>query len=415
MSTLADRPVVVVGAGLAGLSCAVTLHEAGAPVVVIESGDDVGGRVRTDEVDGFLLDRGFQVLLTAYPELDRQLDIEALELELFDPGALIHTDDRFWELGDPLQRPASLIPTLRTAVSRSVATPGDLIRLLALRLRLSRTDVPDLLRGPDVATIDALTTLGFSNRSIQRFFRPLVGGIQLDPSLHTSARMFDTILKMLFTGRAAVPRHGMKTISQQLGSRLPSSSVHLHVPVRSVTASAVRVDSGEIDASAVVVATDGNSAAELLGRPRHTPRSAGCVWFDAPEAPTDRRLIVLDGDRSGPVANVAVMSNVSSRYAPPGRHLIAAAAPGFTGADLEQQARSQLTSWWGSSVQSWTTLRVDEIEYGQPDQTPHFSPKRSVEVEPHLYVCGDHRDTGSIQGALYSGRRCAEAILQSRT
>ena len=189
----------------------------------------------------------------------------------------------------------------------------------------------------------------------------------------------------------------------------------MHVPVRSVTASAVRVDSGEIDASAVVVATDGNSAAELLGRPRHTPRSAGCVWFDAPEPPTDRRLIVLDGDRSGPVSNVAVMSNVSSRYAPPGRHLIAAAAPGFTGADLEQQARSQLTSWWGSSVQSWTTLRVDEIEYGQPDQTPHFSPKRSVEVEPHLYVCGDHRDTGSIQGALYSGRRCAEAILQSRT
>ena len=103
------------------------------------------------------------------------------------------------------------------------------------------------------------------------------------------------------------------------------------------------------------------------------------------------------------------------RYAPPGRHLIAAAAPGFTGADLEQQARSQLTSWWGPSVQSWTTLRVDEIEYGQPDQTPHFSPKRSVEVKPNLYVCGDHRDTGSIQGALYSGRRCAEAILQSRT
>ncbi|MEC7456870.1 MAG: FAD-dependent oxidoreductase, partial [Actinomycetota bacterium] len=267
MSTLTDRPVVVVGAGLAGLSCAVTLHEAGAPVVVIESDDDVGGRVRTDEVDGFLLDRGFQVLLTAYPELDRQLDVKALELELFDPGALIHTNERFWELGDPLQRPASLIPTLRTAVSRSVATPSDLIRLLALRLRLSRTDVPDLLRGPDVATIDALTTLGFSYRSIQRFFRPLVGGIQLDPSLNTSARMFDTILKMLFTGRAAVPRHGMKTISQQLGSRLPSSSVHLHVPVRSVTASAVRIDSGEIDASAVVVATDGNSAAELLGRP----------------------------------------------------------------------------------------------------------------------------------------------------
>ena len=183
--------------------------------------------------------------------------------------------------------------------------------------------------------------------------------------------------------RAAVPRHGMKTISQQLGSRLPSSSVHVHVPVRSVTASAVRVDSGEVDASAVVIATDGNSAAELLGRPRHTPRSTGCVWFDAPEAPTDRRLIVLDGDRLGRVkccGHVKRHPDMPHQAGTPCR-----SCSGFTGADLEQQARSQLTSWWGSSVQGWTTLRVDEIEYGH-DQTPHFSPKRSVEVEPHLYV-----------------------------
>lgn len=411
MPSTTDRPVVIVGAGLAGLACAATLHRAGVPILVIEASDGVGGRVRTDQVDGFLLDRGFQVLLTAYPELDRQLNVDALDLEAFDPGALIKTKEGLFELGDPLKKLSSLVPTLRTAAARSVASPSDLLRLLALRVRLARTEVPELLRGPDVATIDALTSQGFSNQFINRFFRPLVGGIQLDLGLHSSARMFDTILKMLFAGNAAVPRFGMQTISKQLAEQIPEHVIHLQAPVRSVSADAVRVDSGEINASSVVIATDGNTAADFLNRPRATPRSAGCVWFDAPEPPTDRRLIVLDGDRSGPVANVAVMSNVSSRYAPPGRHLIAAAAPGYTGDDLDRQARAQLTSWWGSSIEGWTTLRVDHITYGQPDQSPRFSPKQSLEVEPGLFVCGDHRDTGSIQGALFSGRRCAEAIL----
>lgn len=414
MPSTTDRPVVIVGAGLAGLACAATLHRAGVPILVIEASDGVGGRVRTDQVDGFLLDRGFQVLLTAYPELDRQLNVDALDLEAFDPGALIKTKEGLFELGDPLKKLSSLVPTLRTAAARSVASPSDLLRLLALRVRLARTEVPELLRGPDVATIDALTSQGFSNQFINRFFRPLVGGIQLDLGLHSSARMFDTILKMLFAGNAAVPRFGMQTISKQLAEQIPEHVIHLQAPVRSVSADAVRVDSGEINASSVVIATDGNTAADFLNRPRATPRSAGCVWFDAPEPPTDRRLIVLDGDRSGPVANVAVMSNVSSRYAPPGRHLIAAAAPGYTGDDLDRQARAQLTSWWGSSIEGWTTLRVDHITYGQPDQSPRFSPKQSLEVEPGLFVCGDHRDTGSIQGALFSGRRCAEAILSDR-
>lgn len=414
MPSTTDRPVVIVGAGLAGLACAATLHRAGVPILVIEASDGVGGRVRTDQVDGFLLDRGFQVLLTAYPELDRQLNVDALDLEAFDPGALIKTKEGLFELGDPLKKLSSLVPTLRTAAARSVASPSDLLRLLALRVRLARTEVPELLRGPDVATIDALTSQGFSNQFINRFFRPLVGGIQLDLGLHSSARMFDTILKMLFAGNAAVPRFGMQTISKQLAEQIPEHVIHLQAPVRSVSADAVRVDSGEINASSVVIATDGNTAADFLNRPRATPRSAGCVWFDAPEPPTDRRLIVLDGDRSGPVANVAVMSNVSSRYAPPGRHLIAAAAPGYTGDDLDRQARAQLTSWWGSSIEGWTTLRVDHITYGQPDQSPRFSPKQSLEAEPGLFVCGDHRDTGSIQGALFSGRRCAEAILSDR-
>ena len=407
-----DRPVVVVGAGLAGLGCAITLNKHGVPVVIIEASDGVGGRVRSDVVDGFILDRGFQVVLTAYPELSQFLTDDELDICEFETGALIQQSGTLHEFGDPFRSWRSTVPTMRSVLRASIATPRDLLRLAALRRNLTRGDAVDLLRGPDVPTLDALRVLGFSSSMIDHFFTPLVGGIQLDPTLSASSRMFQIILRMLFTGSAGVPSRGMGALTTSLANQLPAQAVHLNVAVQSVSPRKVRIDSGEIDAAAVVVATDGPHAAELLGTAPPTSRPASCVWFDAPEPPTDRRLIILDGESSGPVANVAVMSNVSKRYAPPGRHLIAAACPGVFDAEIENASRAQLAGWFGSDVESWRTLRVDAIKHGQPGQAPRFSPKKSVRVTEGLYVCGDHRDTASIQGALHSGRRCAEAVLR---
>ncbi len=407
-----EAEVVVVGAGLAGLAAARVLHRAGRDVVVLEASDGVGGRVRTDEIDGHRLDRGFQVLLTAYPELDRQLDVAALRLRRFEPGGLVWLGDRLHLLGDPLRRPR----TLPSSATAPVGSLLDKARILRQRLRLTRTPAPDLLRGDDIPTIDALRDEGFSEAMVERFFRPLVGGIQLDPSLSTSRRMFDVVLKSLLTGDAAVPADGMGAIPAQMAAALPPDTIRLHSPVTSIEAGAVIVAGGRrVKAERVVVATEGPVAAELLDLPTVGSNPATCVWFATPSPPSCDGFIVLDGTGHGPALNVAVMSEVAPSYAPTGSSVIAAACPGVFDPDAETAVRRQLRSIWGDGVDRWRHLRTDTISHGQPDQRPPFSPKQRVALGDGLFVCGDHRDTGSIQGALYSGRRCGEAVLAGLT
>ena len=412
MTTVVPRraEVVIVGAGLAGLAVATTLTEAGREVVIVEASDDVGGRVRTDEVDGFLVDRGFQVLLTAYPELDRQLDRAALRLRAFEPGALVRIGARFHAVGDPFRRPGRLLSTAMAPVG----TPLDKLRLLSLRRRLRSRTVPQLLRGQDVDTAHALRDQRFGPAMVERFFRPLVGGIQLDPDLTASRRMFDTIFRTLSDGDAAVPAAGMGAIPRQMAAQLDPRSIHLNRPATRVEPGRVVLAGDEaISADRIVVATEGPSASQLLGLEPVGSRPATCVWFAADRPPTDSRLIVLDGNGTGPALNVAVMSNVAPEYAPEGSALVAAACPGVADAGIEPAVRRQLQEWWGAPVDGWRHLRTHVIAHGQPDQRPPFAPKQRVSLGDGLFVCGDHRDTASIQGAMYSGRRCATAVASS--
>ena len=224
--------VVIVGAGLAGLAAANTLHRAGRDVAVLEASDGVGGRVRTDVVDGFRLDRGFQVLLTAYPELRTQFDLDALDLRRFEPGALVWNGVSTDLVGDPIRRPRTL---LKTAIA-PIGTIADKLRILRQRIHLQRSTAPELLRQDDISTLNALEQQGFSDRMIERFFRPLVGGIQLDPSLQTSRRMFDVILRSLIEGDVAVPALGMGAIPAQLADHLPAGVIHLDTQVVAVAA-----------------------------------------------------------------------------------------------------------------------------------------------------------------------------------
>jgi phytoene dehydrogenase-like protein len=406
---LPDRcEIVVVGAGLAGLVAARTLHRAGRHVHVIEASDGVGGRVRTDVVDGFRLDRGFQVVLTAYPELARQFDVPALRLQTFDPGALVWWRGSAFAVGDPFRRPGTAFATARAPIG----SVGDKLRIARLRHRLRRARPADLLRGDDIATIAALRADGFSSRVIERFFRPLVAGIQLDPTLGTSRRMFDVIFRSLAEGDSAVPAAGMQALPDQLAAGLPSTTISLDTSIVAVDGTTARTADGRtISADAIVVAAEGPAAASLLGLPPVGSHAAGCVYFAADTAPTDRKLVVLDGDGSGPVMNAAVLSNVAPSYAPAGRHLIVAALPGVIDGDLLGAARTQLRRWWGRDVDDWRHLATYRIAHGQPDQQPPFAPKQRVALGDGRFVCGDHRDTGSIQGALFSGRRCAEAVL----
>jgi phytoene dehydrogenase-like protein len=405
--------VVVVGAGLAGLVCARDLVAGGVDCTVLEASDGVGGRVRTDAVDGFLLDRGFQIALLAYPQLQQRLDLDALGFGLFEPGAVVRVDGGFSRVADPLRRPRQAPAT----VAAPVGTLADKARVAALVLDVRRHRVPTLLRRPDTTTASRLANAGFSSRMIEALWRPLFSGIQLDPHLEVSSRRFDTILRMLATGATGVPRGGIGAIPTQLASGLPRGVVRLGAPVARLDGTGAVLEDGErVGARAVVVATDGPAASVLLGGrvPDPGSRAAACCWFSAASPPLPGPVLALDGEASGPAKNVAVMSEVSPSYAPPGRALVAAAVPGPGALDptVTDRVAAQLAAWFGTTTSEWEHLRTDVIPHGQPDQRPPLAPKQRVDLGGGRFVCGDHRDTASQQGAMFSGQRTAAAVLR---
>jgi len=407
--------VYVVGAGLAGLRCARRLHERGVTATVLEAGDAVGGRVRTDRVDGFLLDRGFQVLLTAYPEARSVLDYRELELHPFYPGALIWTGGRFVTVADPFRR---RLDGLRTLVA-PVGGLGDKLKLASLRRRVVAGSQEELFARPETSTSQALAREGFSDEMVDRLLRPLFGGLLLDRELEASSRMFEFLYRMLALGDAALPTRGMGAIPEQLANGLPPGCVRLGQKVTEVGDGGLVVAAGErLRARAVVVATDGPTAAGLLGE-ADAPASvaACCLYFAADSAPIDEPVLVLDGDGGGPVNHLCVPSAVAPTYAPAGMALVSATVlerPGLPrGADLEAAVLGQLADWFGSAVVGWRHLATYQIPDAQPAQPPGAldPPARPVRVRPGVYVCGDHRDNASIDGALTSGRRAADAVL----
>jgi len=414
-----ERPdVLIVGAGLSGLRCANLLTTAGLQVQVLEAGDGVGGRVRTDRLDGFLLDRGFQVLLTAYPEAREALDYRGLELRPFEPGALVRVDGAFARVSDPFRRPRQAIATARAPVG----TPLDKLRVARFRRRVTGPPLDDLLAAPDVTAKQALTDAGFSEKIIERLFAPLFGGVLLDRSLEGSRRGLDLAYRMLATGDAALPSAGIGAIAEQLRLALPEGAVELRRRVTAVAPGEVTLDGGERrGARAVVVATEGPAAARLLGGQvtDHGSLAVTCLYFAAEEAPVDEPLLVLDGDDEGVINNLCVPSVVAPSYAPAGAHLVSATLLGTWGTSrdgdvstLERQVRAQLAGWFGKAARGWRHLRTYWVHHAQPRQRPGRPETlpRQARIHPGLYVCGDHTDVASMQGAFASARRAAEAV-----
>jgi phytoene dehydrogenase-like protein len=410
-------PVVIVGGGLAGLAAGHRLAAAGVPFRILEAGDDVGGRVRTDLVDGFRIDRGFQVLLTAYPECQALLDYAALDLRAFEPGAVVRLEGRWHRLADPFRRPIRAARSLFD----DLGSWRDKLTILQLRQRALAGTLDALFARPSTSIREVLTSSGFSPRFTTAFLEPWLGGIFLGRDLETSSRMLDFVLRMMAHGDTALPALGMGAISRQLADALPEGSIALGQRVVSLESTGVRLDDGSVvPASEMLIATEGDTAARLLGLP--TPpraRSAISLAFAAPAAPWHGRDLLLNGEGAGPVNSVVVTSELSTATAPAGQALITAAVidpVDDTDDALEEAVRTQLARWFGASVASWRLLRIHRVAYAQPDQLPRdLEPvQRSVRLGPGRYVAGDHRETASLHGALVSGRRAAEALLQDR-
>ncbi|MEP4077219.1 NAD(P)/FAD-dependent oxidoreductase [Haloferula sp.] len=403
-----DVETLVIGAGLAGLSCAVRLHESGHQVLVLEASDKVGGRLRTDVVDGFLLDRGFQVFLDAYPEARQFLDLEALDLQSFDPGALVWKRGKQHPVMDVFRRPDALF----SSALAPVGSFTDKLLVAKLRWHLMRKPLKEIWASPEQSTAAYLEAFGFSARMVDEFFRSFYGGIFLEDQLETSSRIFQFTFKMFALGSATLPAKGMQAIPEHLASRLPDDAIRLRCPVDSVEGMSVSTQNGIIRVGQLVVAVDGESAHRLLpGLPRPGWNSTVCLHYAADEAPINQPIIALKGDRSGLINNVCVPSEVASGYAPAGKSLVCVSILGDHKADaaFEQRIRGELVEWFGSQSADWQLLKMETIRKALPVGPPGHGVTH--DDQPPVFHCGDFTTSGSIEGAIISGLRAADRIL----
>lgn len=407
--------VVVVGAGLAGLRCAIRLAELGRVVVVVEAADSVGGRVRTDLIDGFRCDRGFQALNPAYPAVRRWVDLDALAIQSFGAGVMVRRDDGLHVVADPVREPRLLPQTLRSGYLR----PVDLTAL-SRWARGVLSDPRGVMRMPDTTLAESFDEAGIAGRMRREVLEPFLAGVLVDSHGTSSANFARLLVRMFTLGRPGLPENGMGALPAQLASQVPQ--VRLGMPVASVTAGAgrgVRVVAGgsTLRARAVVVATDPLTAARLTAVPEPATRGLVTWWFEAPEAPSALPLIALDGRRSGPstpgpVWNTAVITAAAPSYAPPGRHLVEATCllDRPDGDALEADVLRHVAEIFGCSTSGWHTVIRHRIPHALPAVLPPLQDRKDVSLGRGVFVCGDHRDTASIQGALVSGNRTAQAV-----
>ncbi|MFI6032749.1 NAD(P)/FAD-dependent oxidoreductase [Streptomyces sp. NPDC051315] len=447
--------VVVVGAGVAGLAAAHRLTSAGVATAVLEAAPCVGGRMATEKVDGFRLDRIGQLLSTAYPELALTPGLDTLVLRPFAPGVLLHSDGRHLRAGAhtgagsargalhavralaSAPRPGAM-PRPRTGVSRAVPLSGrragapwqavppprlragaplgtavDQARLGAALTRLAATPAERLLRRPEAPAAEALAARGLPARTIDGFLRPLLAALLCDPGLTTSSRCADLALRAFAAGRLCLPEGGAETLPELLARTLPPGTVHTGVRVTSVsTTSVTTAEHGEFRCRAVLVATDARTAAELLPGLRVPDfHPVTVLHHTTDEPPPTGASLLLDADRGGPVAHTAVTSAVDPGRAPAGRTLISSTVLGTPPPGVDTAVRMHLSRLYGTSTARWETLAVHHTPEAVPAMRAPHDLRRPVRLLAGLYVCGDHRDTSTVQGALHSAHRAAATIL----
>jgi phytoene dehydrogenase-like protein len=407
MSGGSELRVIVVGAGLAGLACASDLIAAGAAVRVLEASDGVGGRMRTDRQAGFLFDRGFQVFNTSYPQVRRRIGLRALQLRPFTPGVLLHTSQGRVRFTDPTRQPRQAADVL----AGRLAGPRDLAALTLLSTRDMLGPASRIRHRRDQTTLAALRRAGISGDLIERLFRPFLAGVFLEDELETSSRFFHLVWRSMLRGSLCLPRHGIQAVPEQLAAALPPGTVRLQTPVSELTSEGVLLDDGsERPADAIVVATGAAAAASLLpGLNVPATRTVTTLYHAVPASPLAEPTLLVDTERE--VLHTSVLSDVTPGYASNGRALVSTSVLGAGDAGVEAAVRSRLAVLYQADTADWEHLATYTVEGALPAMLPPWPLSRGSRVGPGRYVCGDHRATGSVQGALASGARAAREVL----
>jgi phytoene dehydrogenase-like protein len=413
----ADADVIIIGAGISGLACAKYLMRSGIDFLVLEANQKIGGRIKSDHVDGFILDRGFQVLQTAYPEARRQLDYDKLELRSFSPGVAVKVKGNLFYIADPVRRPQELWSTLTSPIGSFT----DRLRILQLFAENRLKGTRRIFESPDMSTLEFLRSYHFSDRVIERFFRPFFAGACLDPEIRGSSRVFRYLFNIFGSGDAALPAKGMGDIPDQLAKGIPENKILLDHRVKSIDQGRVILSNGrQINGKIIVIATEGPETQRLLKMPVNS-NSIGerCLYFSAETSPINKSFLILNGQGSGLVNNIAIPTLTAPSYSSSGRHLIAVVVLGFTSKDdetLERSVRRELTDWFGEIVQTWKHIQTYHIDHALPDQSPPIMnpTKGGVKVKKGIYTCGEYQSVPGIQWALLSGRITAEQIITEK-
>lgn len=411
LSTARRTDVVVIGAGLSGLSAAHHLISAGLSVTVLESGDRVGGGMVTDLVEGFRLDRGPHLLNTSYPELRRTPGLPGLPLRPLAPGALIRSGGRGYRVGDPRGR-RGVLAGARAPIGNAL----DKARFGAALNRLAATPTARLLARPETTAAAGLAARGFSPRTVDGFLGPLLAALLCDPDLATSSRCADLVLRGFACGRTCLPKGGAAAVPQRLADALPPGTIRLGTPATGVAVDTVTTRDGEeVPCRAVVVAAGARAAGDLLPGlriPAFHPVTV--VHHAAPTAPLREPVLVLDGDRAGPVSHTMPTSEVDPARAPAGRALVTSVLLGSPPPEdtLDKAVRTHLAELYETSTDRWELLAAHHDPESVPAMTAPHDLRRPVRVLAGLYVCGGHRDTSTVQGSLLSGRRAAQRLLR---
>jgi protoporphyrinogen oxidase len=409
-----EAKIYIIGAGVSGLVAAIELEKRGFSPIILEGSDSIGGRVKTDELDGFRLDHGFQILLTAYPEAKRYLDYQGLNLKYFEPGAVIFDEQESFLITDPLRNPLNIVGMAFSKVGSFL----DKVKMFSLTQSLKRKTLEEIFSSESIPTLQYLKSYGFSDQIISYFFKPFFRGIFLEPHLNTSSRMFEFVFKMFSTGNAAVPAKGMGEIPKMLQKQLSRTQIYFDKKVKTVHQGRIELENGEsLIADRIIIATQPDQVMEQLQGQFAKPKFVTNCYFTTQKSFMARPMIGLIPGDGRLVNNIVFMDDVSDDYAPKERSLLSVTIleHSLSEKELIKAIQTELERVSGIKGEYFKYLKTYEIPYALPslDDLKHTVSFTETKITDHVFLAGDYLLNGSINAAMTSGRLAAEAVIHS--